>query len=57
MISEKADTILNRLYSLYSSYYGSLFGIPPEYKQGVRAVVEAVLTIYEHDINKVEDNE
>jgi len=42
-ISEEAKRITRKVYELYGSDSGYLFGIPPEYRWGVEAVVQVVL--------------
>ena len=44
-ISEKSKKITEILYVLYGSSTGYLFGVPPEKRQAVEAIVSCVLDI------------
>ena len=45
-ISEKAKAVTQKIYNAYGSGTGYLFGIPPEHRYAVEAIVDVVL---EHD--------
>jgi hypothetical protein len=57
MISENANRITDVIYKMYGSDSGTLFGIPPCFRDAVSAVVEAAIFINQHDREKEDNNE
>ena len=51
-ISEKAKRVTEMIYVYYGSGTGYLFGIPPEFRLAVEAIVSVAL-----DINLIEEEE
>jgi len=56
MISKEAKAIIDHIYIVYGSDTGYLFGIPPDKRYGVEAIVQCVLDI-EEDAKRDESKE
>ena len=44
---EKTDEVVDRIYELYGSHTGHLFGLTPEHKGAVRGIVNVTIKIIE----------
>jgi hypothetical protein len=52
MISDNAKEITNIIYKMYGSDSGWLFGLSPDHKEAVEAIVEASIWIHKKELEE-----